>query len=233
MKRRRSLSASPRLSCRPIRRRNASSVNPQRVEGSQQLAVFEHRLGQRVLPGAGLELGDQQRGGDVALFERRADPEQVVPLRVDQGDLGVVLEQRARQGPSLVVAGRPGPVELFLGELRDPRREALVDEVEHRERRKGLTVAVGGVLEQRQFGRVAENLVERERRVTLGRDDDLRAERRVLIGDVGVARQALVNEVSGERPPGQRLATGRQAQAVGGRRRAVAEELATGGGSGR
>jgi len=94
-----------------------------------------------------LKLGDQQRGGDVALFERGADPQQVVPLRVDQVDLRVVLEQRTRQRPCLVVASPARPVELFLGQLRDPRREPLVDEVEHRERCEGLAVAVGRVLE--------------------------------------------------------------------------------------
>jgi hypothetical protein len=38
-----------------------------------------------------------------------------------------------------------------------------------------LAVAVGGVLEQRQFGRVAEDLMERELGVAFGGDDDLRA----------------------------------------------------------
>ena len=58
-------------------------------------------------------------------------------------------------------------MELFLGELGDPRGEPAADEVEHRERRQGLAVAVGGVLEQRQLGRVAEDLIERERGVAL------------------------------------------------------------------
>ncbi len=100
-----------------------------------------------MLAGAGLKLGDQQRGGDVALFERGADSQQVVPLRVDQVDLGVVLEQRTRPWPCLVVASRARPVELFLGQFRDPRREPLVDEVEHRERGERLAVAVGRVLQ--------------------------------------------------------------------------------------
>jgi hypothetical protein len=57
MKRRKSLSASPRLSWRPMRRRNASSVN-QRSAWSvrSSLAVLEHRLGERVLARVGLEL---------------------------------------------------------------------------------------------------------------------------------------------------------------------------------
>jgi hypothetical protein len=44
------------------------------------------------------------------------------------------------------------------------------------------------VLKQRQLGRVAEDLIERERRVAFGGDDDLRAERGVLIG-VGLAAE--------------------------------------------
>jgi hypothetical protein len=157
------------------------------------------------------------------LFERRADPQQVVPLRVDHIDLRVVSQERAGVRPLLVVAGGAGPVELFLGELRDPRGEPLVDEVEHRERREGLAVAVGGVLEQWQLGRVPEDLIERERRVALGGDDDLRPERRVLVGDVGVARQALMHEIPGQRSAGQRLPACREPQSVGGGQGAVAE----------
>jgi hypothetical protein len=81
------------------------------------------------------------------------------------------------------------------------------------------------VLKQRQLGRVAEDLIERERRVAFGRDDDLRAERRVLVGDVGVARQALMHEVARQRPAGQRLPARRQAQPVGRGQGAVAEQL--------
>ena len=40
-------------------------------------------------------------------------------MRVDQVDLDVVFEQRARSRPGLVVACRAGSVELFLGELGD------------------------------------------------------------------------------------------------------------------
>ena len=157
------------------------------------------------------------------MFERRADPQQVVPLRVDHIDLRVVSQERAGVRPLLVVAGGAGPVELFLGELGDPRGEPLVDEVEHPERREGLAVAVGGVLEQRQLGRVAEDFIECERRVALGGDDDLRPERRVLVGDVGVARQALMHEIPGQRSAGQRLPACREPQSVGGGQGAVAE----------
>ena len=86
-------------------------------------------------------------------------------------------------------------------------------------------MAVGGVLEQRQLGRVPEDLIERERRIALGGDDDLRPERRVLIGDVGVARQTLMHEISGESPAGQRLPAHREPQPVGGRQRAIPELL--------
>ena len=86
-------------------------------------------------------------------------------------------------------------------------------------------MAVGGVLEQRQLGRVTEDLIERERRVALGGDDDLRPERRVLVGHVGVARQSLMHEVARQRPARQRFPARREPQPVGGGQRAVAEEL--------
>ena len=47
-------------------------------------------------------------------------------------------------------------------------------------------------------------------RLTGGRYDDLRAERGVLVGDVGVGRQALIGEVDVHRPGGQRLAAHRE-----------------------
>jgi len=91
-----------------------------------------------------------------------------------------------------------------------------------------LAVAVGRVLQQRQLGRVAEDLIKRERRVAFGGDDDLGAKRRVLIGNVGVARQALVHEVPRQRPASQRLSARRQAQTIGVRERGGAEGLGEG-----
>ena len=76
-------------------------------------------LARGVLAGPGLELGDEQRGRDVALLEGPADAEQVVPVLSDEVDLDVMLKQRARPRPALVVTGRMGPPELFLGELGD------------------------------------------------------------------------------------------------------------------
>ena len=81
------------------------------------------------------------------------------------------------------------------GESRSP------DDVEHRECRQGLAVAVCGVLDDRELAGVAEDLVKGVRGVSFGGDDDLGAERRVLVGDVGVARDALINEVPRQRAP--------------------------------
>jgi hypothetical protein len=79
-----------------------------------------------VLARASLELGDQQRCRDVPQFQRGSDPAQVFPGLVDQVDLGVVLEQRARERPAFVMAGcvrAPEPLLVSLairGESRSP-----------------------------------------------------------------------------------------------------------------
>jgi hypothetical protein len=75
-------------------------------------------------------------------------------------------------------------------------------------------VAVGGVLDDRQLGGIAQDLVQGEGRVAFGRDDDLGAVGRVLVRDVGVAGEPLVDEVARQRPPGERLGPHGQAQPV-------------------
>ncbi len=50
----------------------------QGVESAQQLAVLQHGLGQGVLSGAGLQLGDEQRRRDVAQLEGATDADQIV-----------------------------------------------------------------------------------------------------------------------------------------------------------
>ena len=59
------------------------------MQGAQQLAILQERFGQGVLAGARLQPRRQQRGGDVAELERAGDAEQLVPVLVDQIDLGV------------------------------------------------------------------------------------------------------------------------------------------------
>jgi len=127
-----------------------------------------------VLAGAGLELRDEQRGRDVASLEGPADAKQVIPVLGDQVDLDVVLEKRARQRPPLVVGGRTGPPERFLGELGDAGRQSQANAVVEGEGGQGLAMAVGGVLGDRQLGGVAEDLVEDEGGA-VGGDDDLGA----------------------------------------------------------
>jgi len=63
------------------------------------------------------------------------------------------------------------------------------------------------VLGDRQVGRVAEDLVQYRDGLAPGGRDDLGAIGRVLIGDVGVGRGALVEEVPRQRPCGQAAAT--------------------------
>jgi hypothetical protein len=86
-----------------------------------------------------------------------------------------------------VLGGVGAPVPL-LGELGDPWGEPLADEIDQGDGDQGLPVRVGRVLQQRQFGGVAEDLVQHVRGAAVGGDDDLGAEGGVLVGDVGVAR---------------------------------------------
>ncbi len=74
----------------------------------------------------------------MALFERPADPDQVVPVLGGEGDLGVVAEQGPGLGPLLVVAGGVGPPELFLGERGDAGGEAVAGQVEQGEGGQGF-----------------------------------------------------------------------------------------------
>jgi len=200
-----------------MRRRKASSVNQRRAWTVQQLAVLDERFGQGVLAGPGLEPGDEQGGGDVAEFQGPADADQVVPVFGDEVDLGVVVEEGTGFRPGAVVPGRVGSPEAFLGQLGDAGRQAQADQVEEGEGGQGLAVAVGGVLDDGQLGGVAEDLVEGEGGVSFGGDDDLGSVGGVLIGDMGVARHSLVQEIPRQRSRRKGPAPHRQAQPVGGR----------------
>lgn len=76
----------------------------------------------------------------MAELERASDADQVVPVLVDQVDLGVVGEEGAGFRPGAVVAGGVGSPEPFLSELGDPGRQAQTDEIEEGEGGQGLYV---------------------------------------------------------------------------------------------
>jgi hypothetical protein len=80
-----------------------------------------------------------------------------------------------------------------------------------------MAVGVGGVLDDRQLGGVAQDLIEHVKAVTIGRDDDLGPVGGVLVRDVGVGGDALVEEVARQDPGGQRAPSHGQAEAVRGR----------------
>ena len=98
------------------------------------------------------------------------------------------------------MGGRLGPPQLLVGQFGDPGRQAQADEVEQGEGGQGLAVAVGGVLDDGQLGGVAEDLVEGEGGVAFGGDDDLGPVGGVLVRDVGVAGDALVDEIPATGP---------------------------------
>ena len=134
----------------------------------------------------------------------------------DQVDLHVLAEQGPSQRPALVVAGRVGPPPGLVGDLGDAGRELLAHEIEQGEGSQHLAVRIGGVLDDGQFGGVAEDLVQHVEPVTLRGHDDPGAEGGVLVGHMAVGGHALVGEVPGQGPGGERLAPHRQAQTVGG-----------------
>lgn len=102
--------------------------------------------------------------------------------------------------------------ELQSGEGEDP------------ERGQGLASGVGGVLGDRQVGRVAEDLVQHDDGLAPGGRDDLGVVGGVLIGDVGVGRGALVEEIARQRPCGEAAAALREPLPVRGRQGAAAPQ---------
>src|SRR6202011_756972 len=94
-------------------------------------------------------------------FHRPDESEQIIPMVDDQ--LG--LDGLGEQWSGVRVAGAPGrsgaeAVELESTDVSDARGELQAGEVEDRERGESLAGGVGGVLGDRQVGRVAEDLIE-------------------------------------------------------------------------
>src|SRR6202008_4556995 len=94
-------------------------------------------------------------------FHRRYQLEQVIPMFGDQ--LG--LDRLTEQPPGVRIARSPSgagseAVELEAADVSDSRGELQPSQVEDRERRKGLSGGVDGVLAERQTRWVAEDLVQ-------------------------------------------------------------------------
>ena len=79
-------------------------------------------------------------------------------------------------------------VELGVAQIADARREAKAQQVHQREDVIGEARRISVVLLDAQVGFVVQQAVEHVGRVAHTDVDDLRVERRVLVGDVGVER---------------------------------------------
>ena len=117
--------------------------------------------------------------------------------------------------PLEVVGGGPGPPQRLGGEVRDPGQEPEADQVEQGGHEQGLAVGVDGVLEDPEFGGVAQDPVEDVGRVTVGGREDLRAVRAELVGESRVAGETPIEEVARQGPGGERLAALGEPEAVG------------------
>lgn len=151
-------------------------------------------------------------------FHRPDESEQIIPMVDDQ--LG--LDGLGEQWSGVRVAGAPGrsgaeAVELESTDVSDARGELQAGEVEDRERGESLAGGVGGVLGDRQVGRVAEDLIEDGHGFAPRGGDDFGSVGRVVIGDVGVGGGALVEEVPRQCPGGQAAPALREPLPVRGR----------------
>jgi hypothetical protein len=114
-------------------------------------------------------------------LHRPDEPEQIVPVVRDQ----LRLDGLGKQRTGVRVAGAPGrpdaeAVELQAADVADARRELQAGQIEDRKGGQGLAGGVGGVLGDRQLGRVAEDLIEDSDRLPPRGRDDLGAVGRVL-----------------------------------------------------
>ena len=91
-------------------------------------------------------------------------------------------------------AGRQ--VQLAVREVAQARREAVAEEGHEAEDVVGRAAGVDGVLLDGEAGLVVEQTVEHVRRLAGGGGDDLRVERPVLVGDVGVEAHARLVAVT-------------------------------------
>src|SRR6202048_2029206 len=181
------------------------------IDGAHEPPVLVQRLGEATLAAAGVQLGNEQASGGVAELHRGDQSEQVVPVFGDQLGLDRLIEQRPGVRVSSAPAGAGSEaVELEAADVSDAWGELQPGQVEDRERRKGVSGGVDGVLAERQIRWVAEDLIEHRDGLTPGGRDDFGAVSGMLIGDVGVCRCSLVEEVPRQCSGGQATAALRE-----------------------
>jgi hypothetical protein len=101
----------------------------------------------------------------------------------DQGDVDAPGDQRLKRR---VVGGLAEDVEAAVLQVGDARREAEAEQGAQREDVLGIAAAVGVVARGGGLAPVVEQAVEDVDGLARGRRDDLRVERGVAVGEVGV-----------------------------------------------
>jgi Tat protein secretion system quality control protein TatD with DNase activity len=108
-------------------------------------------------------------------------------VRLDEGDVDAAGDHRVQRG----IGGRLAEaVEPTVLEVRDSRRELKAKQAAQREDMVGITTAIGVVPSRRDLTLMIEQRVEHVQRLARCRRDQLRVERRVAIGEVGIDLEA-------------------------------------------
>ena len=186
---------------------------------------------------------DSTHGPLIAVHGRVGDEgeaQRLVDLVVEVSAPDVTLvgeEQVATQGVqalALVQLAAYSASEFFVGDVAAEVDGADESAVFLQRSGKGVLSAAGvelgdeqargGVLGDRQVGRVPEDLIKHCDRLAPGGRDDLGAVGRVLVGNVGVGGGALVEEVARQGAGGEAATALREPLPVRGRQRAAAPQ---------
>ena len=115
----------------------------------------------------------------------------------DEGDVDAAGDHRFQRGIGGWFAEAVKPAVL---EVRDTRRELKAKQAAQREDMVGITTAIGVVPSRRDLALMIEQRVQHVQRLARRRRDQLRIERRVAIGEMGVDLEAGSLAVVGVQP---------------------------------
>ena len=170
--------------------------------------------GQSVLARVAAEFPEHQRGRHRALLDRGGQPQDFVPMGADVLDVERAADHRLER----VIGGIAlRDVELGVAQVADARREAEAQEVHQGEDVIGEAGRVGVVLLDPQVGLVVQQAVEHIGGIADATFTTRGAERRVLVGDMGIEQPSRLATVLRVDVPGALApATRAEALAIGG-----------------
>lgn len=167
----------------------------QPVEDEQRAldpAQLAQRHSQAVLARIAAELAQHQRGGDGALLDRAGQAQDVVPMGANVLDVQGAADQWAQRRVALHALRH---IQLGFAEVTDTRREAEAQQMHQGEDVIGEAGRVGVVLLDPQVGLVVQQTVEHIGGVAHTDIHHAGAERRVLVGDMGVKQPSRLAAV--------------------------------------